>query len=201
LSVANSSTSTGTEAWQSEQPAAIYRLYDAGGQLLYIGSSHQPAVRQQEHRKKPWGGEIARREDRWYRNRAVAYAEETAAIQAELPKYNLTDNPAALPSEPDDASEEVQRVSDALEAVDGIADLEERVRARNQVLALQAQRVKDWHAERRDLVLAMRAEDPPVTIRAIAARLDMSPGVVQDIIRGHTGSWKNREKKQEPPDG
>lgn len=96
----------------------------------------------------------------------------------------------------DDASEEVRRVSDALKAVDEIADLEERVRARNQVLALQAQRVKNWHAERRDLVLALRDEDPPVTIRAIAARLEMSPGVVQDIIRGHTGSWKNRPPKE-----
>lgn len=97
----------------------------------------------------------------------------------------------------DDASKEVLRVSDALKAVDEIADLEQRVRARNQVLALQAQRVKDWHAERRDLVLSLRAEDPPVTIRAIAARLEMSVGVVQDIIRGHTGSWKNREKRPE----
>ncbi|NEW74995.1 hypothetical protein [Streptomyces rhizosphaericus] len=101
----------------------------------------------------------------------------------------------------DDEIEEVQRVSDALEAVDGIADLEERVRARNRVLALQAQRVKGWHAERRDLVLAMRAQDPPVTIRAIAARLEMSAGVVQDIIRGHTGSWKNRAKGAEPSNG
>ncbi|MEU1155746.1 hypothetical protein ABZ369_22395 [Streptomyces sp. NPDC005918] len=96
----------------------------------------------------------------------------------------------------DDASEEVLRVSDALKAVDEIADLEERVRARNQVLALQAQVVKGWHAERRDLVLSMRAQEPPVTIRAIAARLEMSPGVVQDIIRGHTGSWKNRPPKE-----
>lgn len=96
----------------------------------------------------------------------------------------------------DDASEEVQRVSDALEEVDRIPDLEERVRARNQVLALQAQKTKDWHDERRTLVLAMRAQKPPVTIRAIAARLEMSVGVVQDILRGHTGSWKNREKKQ-----
>lgn len=94
----------------------------------------------------------------------------------------------------DDASEEVQRVSDALEEVDRIPDLEERVRARNQVLALQAQKTKDWHDERRELVLALREQDPPVTIRAIAARLQMSPGVVQDIIRGHTGSWKNRPR-------
>lgn len=101
----------------------------------------------------------------------------------------------------DDASEEVQRVSDALEAVDEIADLEERVRARNQVLALQAQRVKDWHAERRELVLALRAEEPPVSIRMIAARLEMSPSVVQDIIRGHTGSWKDRRRAKEATDG
>lgn len=94
-----------------------------------------------------------------------------------------------------DEIEEVQRVSEALEDVDRIADLEERVRARNQVLALQAQKTKDWHAERRGLVLALREQDPPVTIRAIAARLQMSPGVVQDIIRGHTGSWQNRAKK------
>lgn len=96
----------------------------------------------------------------------------------------------------DDASEEVLRVSDALKAVDEITDVEERVRARNEVLALQAQRVKDWHAERRDLVLSLRAQTPPVTIRAIATRLKMSPGVVQDIIRGHTGSWKNRPPKE-----
>jgi hypothetical protein len=96
----------------------------------------------------------------------------------------------------DDASKEVLRVSDALKAVDEIVDLEERVRARNQVLALQAQRVKRWHAERRDLVLALREEKPPVTIRAIAARLEMSVGVVQDIIRGHTGSWASRAKAE-----
>lgn len=97
----------------------------------------------------------------------------------------------------DDASQEVERVSDALDDVDRIADLEERVRARNQVLALQSRRVKQWHAERRDLVLALRAEEPPVTIRMIAARLEMSAGVVQDIIKGHTGSWQNRKKADE----
>ena len=97
----------------------------------------------------------------------------------------------------DDRSEEVQRVSDALEEVDRIADLEQRVRARNQVLALQAARVKNWHDERRKLVLALRAQDPAVPIRKIAERLAMSPGVVQDIIRGHTGSWQDRPKKDE----
>lgn len=95
----------------------------------------------------------------------------------------------------DNANEEVQRVSDALKAVDEISDLEERVRARNRVLTLQSGVIKEWHAERRDLVLALREETPPVSLRKIAERLEMSPGVVQDIVRGHTGSWKNRPKK------
>lgn len=92
--------------------------------------------------------------------------------------------------------EEVQRVSDALDEVDQIPDREERVRARNRILALQAGRTRAWHAERRALVLEMRAEDPPVPIRRIAARLQMSPGVVQDIVRGHSGAWKDRQPRQ-----
>lgn len=129
----------------------------------------------------------------------MAYAAESTAIRDERPKHNVIDNPAAPARSVEsefDASEEVQRVSDALEEVDRITDMEERVRARNQVLALQARKTKHWHDERRELVLALRAETPPVTIRAIAARLEMSVGVVQDIIRGHTGSWKNRPSKQ-----
>lgn len=64
MRVSNDITIVGQEPWQNEQPAAVYRLYDAANRLLYIGSSHNPGVRQQEHRKKPWGSEIARREDR-----------------------------------------------------------------------------------------------------------------------------------------
>lgn len=105
-----------------------------------------------------------------------------------------------------DGTREVQQVSDALDEVDRIEDLEARVRARNRVLAMQAQRVQDWHKERRDVVLALRAQVPPVSIRAIAERLEMSAGVVQDILRGHTGAWKDRPKAakkaagQKPPE-
>jgi hypothetical protein len=101
----------------------------------------------------------------------------------------------------DDRGEEVQRVSDALDEIDGITDLEARVRARNQVLALQASKVKDWHKERRDLVLSLRSQDPAIPIRKIAERLAMSAGVVQDIVRGHAGAWKDRPKRAEERDG
>jgi hypothetical protein len=96
----------------------------------------------------------------------------------------------------EDEKEEVRRVTDAIKALDEIPDLEERVRARNRVLAAQAEVVKAWHTERRELVLSLRAEDPPVPIRKIAERLAMSAGVVQDIIKGHTGSWKNRPPRE-----
>ncbi|MFF9554568.1 hypothetical protein ACF1DY_01870 [Streptomyces albus] len=99
-----------------------------------------------------------------------------------------------------DEEEEVKRVSDALEEVDRIPDREARVRARNRVLALQAKKTKEWHRERRELVLEMRAETPPVPIRTIAERLSMSAGVVQDIVRGHTGAWKDRPARK-PKEG
>ncbi|MEV5138456.1 GIY-YIG nuclease family protein [Streptomyces syringium] len=70
-------------------PAAVYRLYGSDGALLYIGSSHTPEERHRAHAKKPWGGEIARREDVWYLNRAKAYEAETVAINTESPKYNV----------------------------------------------------------------------------------------------------------------
>ncbi|MEU2265005.1 hypothetical protein ABZ568_00825 [Streptomyces olindensis] len=102
-------------------------------------------------------------------------------------------------SEPD---QEVQRVSDALDDIDRIADPEQRVRARNRVLALQAKRTPDWHKERRQMVFSLRnSKTPPMSIRKIAARLEMSAGVVQDILRGHTGAWKDRPRAPKKTEG
>jgi predicted GIY-YIG superfamily endonuclease len=197
LSVANSTTIVGQEPWQNEQPAAVYRLYDAADQLLYIGSSHQPGVRQQEHRKKPWGAEIDRREDRWYRNRAVAYAEESAAIRAERPKYNIIANPAAqsrsLGAEVDEF-EEVQRVLDALDDVERIADPEARSRGQAQIMALIRERSASWNAERTGLAQQMQAGGE--SVRGIARRLGIKPGTVQDLLRGYKGSGRNRPRAE-----
>jgi len=90
--------------------------------------------------------------------------------------------------------EEVQRVLEALDAVDRIEDPEARVRARNKVLAEQSRRSREWQKERRELVLAMRAEKVP--FRKIAERLELSLATVQDIVRGYSGSGKNRPRKQ-----
>lgn len=83
-------------------------------------------------------------------------------------------------------------MTDALDEVDRIEDPEERVRARNQVLAAQIERNKTWQQERRALVLAMRAEK--ITYREIGERLGLKISTVQGIVEGYQGSGKTRPK-------
>lgn len=91
-------------------------------------------------------------------------------------------------------TKEAQRVIDAMDAVEAMTSSEERARAISEVLADQAVRGKRWRELRRQVVLEMRAEDPPVSYRKIAARLGVSLATVQDIERGYTGSGRDRPR-------
>ena len=72
-----------------DEEAAVYRLYDAEGQLLYVGMTGNLGVRYAEHRRdKPWWSEVARRSATWYPSRKEALAVERLAIRDEGPKYN-----------------------------------------------------------------------------------------------------------------
>lgn len=73
--------------------AAVYRLYDEAGTLLYVGSAYDPAHRCKSHRDKAWWPDVARREDEWHPNRWIAYAKETKAIKAERPRNNVMNTP------------------------------------------------------------------------------------------------------------
>lgn len=75
------------------RPAAVYRLYDAGGTLLYVGSAYDPEHRCKSHHKKPWWPQVARRVDEWHKGRDGAFAAEARAIAAELPRRNITGTP------------------------------------------------------------------------------------------------------------
>jgi len=72
-----------------ERPAAVYRLWDAEGNLLYIGSSYDPETRCQGHRDKPWWPRVASRTDEWHESRGDAYRTELEAIVAEDPQHNV----------------------------------------------------------------------------------------------------------------
>jgi predicted GIY-YIG superfamily endonuclease len=87
-------TSTVTTA--TSRPAAVYRLYDTEGTLLYIGSAYDPKERAKKHREKPWWPQVARREDEWHPSREAAYVAETEAIKDARPLGNKISGPGAV---------------------------------------------------------------------------------------------------------
>lgn len=83
---------------------------------------------------------------------------------------------------------------DAMEAVEAMTNPAERAKAISEVMADQADRGKRWREMRRQVVLDMRAQTPPVSYRKIAAALGIGLATVQDIERGYTGSGRNRPR-------
>jgi DNA-directed RNA polymerase specialized sigma24 family protein len=91
------------------------------------------------------------------------------------------------------SDEEVRRVSDALDAVEQIADLEQRVRVKSQVMAAQAERNKEWSQER-DGVIRRLNDEEGLSYRQIAARLGIKLATVQAVFRGYKGSGTTRPR-------
>jgi hypothetical protein len=90
-------------------------------------------------------------------------------------------------------SEEAQRVFNAMEALEGIADPAERARVLTEVLkALPAQnkRLKEL---RQAAVLELLAR-PGASLRSVGTELGMQHGSVQDIAKGYSGGGKRRPK-------
>jgi DNA-directed RNA polymerase specialized sigma24 family protein len=94
--------------------------------------------------------------------------------------------------------EEVQRVTDALAALEAIPDPLLRAQAISQVLADHAERAPRLRELRREAVLQLRADK--VSLRKIATLLGVSLGTVQDIERGHSGNWGTKSRKKPESD-
>lgn len=74
---------------------ALYRLYDANDQLLYVGISDNPRQRWGTHSaEQVWWPLVVRKTVEWFGNRREAAKAEAAAIRAESPAKNV-----ALPDE------------------------------------------------------------------------------------------------------
>lgn len=78
-----------TAAPAVDRPAAVYRLYDEAGVLLYVGSSFDPEERCKGHREKPWWQTVANRTEEWHPTRERAFAVELEAIVREAPAHNI----------------------------------------------------------------------------------------------------------------
>ncbi|MDT0412725.1 MULTISPECIES: GntR family transcriptional regulator [Streptomyces] len=71
------------------EPTALYRLYDADEQLLYLGISFAPDARWEQHSNdKHWAHQVVRRTVEWYPTRPAALAAEALATAAENPRYD-----------------------------------------------------------------------------------------------------------------
>lgn len=69
---------------------AIYRLFGAEDNLLYVGVAKNPEARWRDHRSaKPWWLEVQRKTVDWYPTRLAALVAEAEAIRDECPVYNL----------------------------------------------------------------------------------------------------------------
>ncbi|MGW5509914.1 helix-turn-helix domain-containing protein [Streptomyces albogriseolus] len=90
---------------------------------------------------------------------------------------------------------------DAMNAVEAMTDPLQRAKAIGEVMADQAERGKRWREMRRQVVLEMRTQQPPVSYRKIAEALGVGLATVQDIERGYTGSGKNRPRAKGAQDG
>lgn len=76
-------------------PTALYRMYDADDQLLYIGITCNKAARWDAHRRNsPWWKLVARKELTTYPDRSAALTAELAAIRAEKPLHNVASHPS-----------------------------------------------------------------------------------------------------------
>lgn len=78
------------------EPTAVYRFYDKGDILLYVGISRNPFYRFTQHHAKDWWCLVDSYDLEWYEDRRTALWVEAAAILNEGPAYNRQRPPGAV---------------------------------------------------------------------------------------------------------
>jgi transcriptional regulator with GAF, ATPase, and Fis domain len=97
----------------------------------------------------------------------------------------------------DQRSKEARRVLDALDSLSGINDPHERALAIGEVMQGWNSRSSDLRELRRTAVRELMERDK-LSVRKAAAVLGLTPGQIQSILSGYTGSGSARKKKPDP---
>lgn len=80
-------------------PTALYRLYDADSNLLYVGITYHPRHRFISHKRtKNWWPDVARFEITWHSSFDAAQEVEREAITTEQPLHNTRHHPVNGPA-------------------------------------------------------------------------------------------------------
>lgn len=85
---------------------------------------------------------------------------------------------------------------DAIDALAGISDPHERALAIGEVMQGWNARSSDLRELRRTAVRELMARDS-LSVRKAAGVLELTPGQIQSILSGYTGSGSARKKKTE----
>lgn len=155
-----------------DRPTALYRMYDEGGSLLYVGISLRMAQRLSEHRAdKEWWPEIGTVKLEHFDQRNKAEEAERHAIARENPRYNIRRPPVlAAPVKPPTLSPKVLKSWYSIREVASAVHQSESV-----ILAAM-------HAGR---VPYEQISDAPVRRR----RYRISGEVVDDLMKGRLSLW------------
>lgn len=140
--------------WLDDHRTALYRFYDEGGALLYVGITADLEQRRAAHeRDKPWWPDVAEKTVEWHDTRLLALAAELEAIRSEAPRHNVTGSPwAPGPRELEDGELNSGQAKDVLRGVELGAQIGEplfivdRTKARQCVAVLVS---PDWYERAR----------------------------------------------------
>lgn len=85
-----------------DERTALYKAFDAGGRLLYVGIARNWGSRWSQHAERsPFYATVARLEIEWCVSRAAALAREAELIRSKRPAHNIRSaRPAPRPSAP-----------------------------------------------------------------------------------------------------
>lgn len=79
------------------EPTALYRFFDAAGQLLYVGVSGNTEHRWRQHAEsKHWWSDVADKTTEWLNSRPEALDAERMAIRTEKPLHNHQHKPSPI---------------------------------------------------------------------------------------------------------
>lgn len=177
------------------EPAAVYRLWDAGGELLYIGSAYEPEVRCKEHQKKPWWSKVASRTEEWHSNRGTAYVEEMKAIAVEGSKYNSMGAPGYRTPQ-----------TEAIRQRDALASVRAKLIGAARAIKWDVQQAASeagystYEARHIGTLAEIDFLEGTDLFAASVKRRRESLATVQDIETGYTGSGKDRPRAKQQPE-